>query len=165
MPLLLLFSSYFKILTGSHPFDRTGVGTDEEIAETVKSIGKSEDKLKELAFDERIADLSHNAISLLRSMLHPYPEKRASAEQIRRNQWVQGLTASWEVLAGIDGKLETYWQKEFQKKIFRKFGGVVTDEQLSSVFTQIDEDGNGSIELDELTKGNFHQSAALVVGL
>ena len=40
--------------------------------------------------------------------------------------------------------------------IFNKFGGVVTDEQLRSVFKQIDEDGNGSIEIEELAKGNFN---------
>jgi len=142
----------YIILTGSHPFDKSCVGTDEEIAERVRSIGTSEDKLSELVFDERIEGLSSSAINLLRCMLHPDPEKRITSEQIQRNCWVQGVTASWDIMDGIDNKLERYWQKEFQSKIFKKFGGVVTDEQLRSVFTQIDEDGNGSIELEELTK-------------
>ncbi len=88
-------------------------------------------------------------------MLHPDPVKRTTSERVRRNRWVQGLTASWNVLDGIDGRLEKFWKKEFRNGIFKKFGSVVTDEQLRAVFTQIDEDGNGNIELEELAKGNF----------
>ncbi|KAL9182810.1 hypothetical protein ACHAXT_004089 [Thalassiosira profunda] len=142
----------YIILTGSHPFDKSGAGTDEETAELVKSIGTSEDRLSELAFDDRTEGLSPSVISLLRRMLHPDPKQRATSEQLRRNRWVQGLTASWEVLDGIDGRLEKYWQREFQRNIMKKFGGVSSDEQLRAVFTQIDEDGNGSIDLDELSK-------------
>ena len=140
-------------MTGSHPFDKSGAGTDEDTAELVKSIGTSEDRLSELAFDDRTEGLSPSVVSLLKRMLHPDPKQRATSEQIRRNRWVQGLTASWEVLDGIDGRLEKYWQREFQRNIMKKFGGVSSDEQLRAVFMQIDEDGNGSIDLDELSKG------------
>lgn len=142
-------------MTGSHPFDKSGASTDEEIAELVKSIGNSEERLSELAFDERTADLSQSAIDLLRNMLHPDQNERFSSEQIRRNRWVQGLTASWDVLDGIDGRLETFWRNQFQSSIARKFGNELTEQQLRSVFKEIDEDGNGSIEIEELVKGNF----------
>ncbi|KAL7534265.1 hypothetical protein ACHAXR_005763, partial [Thalassiosira sp. AJA248-18] len=142
----------YIILTGLHPFDKEGTATDEEIAELVKSIGISEVRLSELIFDERTDDLSSSAINLLRSMLHPDSEQRATSDMVRRNPWVQGLTASWEILEGIDRKLEKYWQKQFRIGISKKFGGIATDEQLEQVFTQIDEDGNGSIEIEELTK-------------
>lgn len=143
-------------MTGSHPFDKTGTGTEEEVAELVKSVGIGEGRMSQLIFDERTEGLSPSVISLLRGMLHPDPDERITSEQIRRNRWVQGLTASWDILDGIDGKLERYWQREFQRNITKKFGGCVTDEQLELVFTQIDEDGNGSIDLDELTKGKQH---------
>jgi len=109
-------------------------------------------KVCELAFDERTDSLSPSVINLLELMLQPDPNKRITSEQIRRNRWVQGLTATRDILDGIDNKLERFWQKEFQSNIFKKFGNVVTDEQLRSVFKQIDEDGNGNIELEELAK-------------
>lgn len=140
-------------MTGTHPFDKSNSATDEEIAELVKSIGTSEDTLAKIVFDERTDHLSPSAISLLRCMLHPHPAKRIASEQLCRNQWVQGLTASYDVLDGISGKLESYWKKEFRNNIFKKFGGVATDEQLRLVFRQIDEDSNGSIEIEELAKG------------
>ena len=143
---------HIQILAGTHPFDKSGTATDDEIAELVKGIGTREDRLSELIFDERTKGLSPSAISLLRRMLHPDPKKRITSEQLRRNRWVQGLTASWDTLEGIDGKLEAYWQKEFQNRIFKKFGGGLTEEHLRSVFTSIDEDGNGSIDIEELTK-------------
>lgn len=151
----------YIILTGSHPFDKTGTSSDEEISELVKSMGvggSTEDGgqlLDLLAFDERTEDLSPSAIGLLRSMLDPDPDSRATSEAVRRDPWVQGLTASWDALEGIDGKLEQYWKKEFRDGIFRKFGGaagVVSNEQLRSVFEQIDEDGDGLIEVEELMK-------------
>eukprot|EP00581_Thalassiosira_minuscula_P017283 CAMPEP_0183727440 /NCGR_PEP_ID=MMETSP0737-20130205/25705_1 /TAXON_ID=385413 /ORGANISM="Thalassiosira miniscula, Strain CCMP1093" /LENGTH=585 /DNA_ID=CAMNT_0025959089 /DNA_START=93 /DNA_END=1850 /DNA_ORIENTATION=- len=142
----------YIILTGSHPFDKFGSSSDEKLAKRVMNIGTNEERMSELAFDERTCELSPSARNLLRYMLHPDPEKRLTSEQIQRNRWVQGLTASWDILDGIDGKLEGYWQKEFQNRIFKKFGGAVTDEALRSVFKQIDEDGNGNIELNELTK-------------
>jgi len=94
----------------------------------------------------------------LHSMLQPDPRKRMTSEEIRRNCWVQGLTASWEIMEGIDDKLERYWKKEFRSKITNKFACVATDEQsLRSVFAQIDEDRNGSIDLEELSKGELLQ--------
>lgn len=143
-------------MTGSHPFDKQGSDTEEEIAERVKSIGNSEERLTKMVFDERTERLSPSAISLLHRMLHPDPTKRMTSEETRRNSWVQGLTASWEIMEGIDDKLERYWKKEFQSKITNKFACVATDEQsLRSVFAQIDEDGNGSIDLEELSKGKL----------
>lgn len=152
-----------QILTGSHPFDKRGSDTEEEIAERVKSIGTSEEKLTKMVFDERTESLSPSAISLLHRMLQPDPTKRMTSEEIRRNSWVQGLTASWEIMEGIDDKLERYWKKEFQSKITNKFACVSTDEQsLRSVFTQIDEDGNGSIDLEELSKGKLLRSVTFL---
>ena len=147
-----LYHCYVQILTGTHPFDKSGCATDEEVAETVTSVATSVDKLNDLVFDERASNLSESAINLLRSMLHPDPNLRATCDTVRRNRWVQGLTASWNILEGSDGKLERYWQKEFKSNIMKKFG-CVSDEQLKQVYKQIDEDGNGSIDLDELTKG------------
>jgi len=143
----------YIILTGSHPFDKTGSSTDEEISARVKSIGTSEDRLSELAFsDGRSANLSPSVTTLLWYMLHPDPTKRTTSERVRHNRWVQGLTASWNVLDGIDARLERFWQKEFRGNMLKRFGSAVTEEQLKSVFTQIDEDGNGNIELEELAK-------------
>jgi len=82
-------------------------------------------------------------------MLHPDPEKRTTAERFRRNRWVQGLTASWETLDKSDKRLELYWQRELRKSIFKKFGD---EEKLREVFQQIDSDGNGELDFEELSK-------------
>ncbi|KAL7544209.1 hypothetical protein ACHAWF_007593 [Thalassiosira exigua] len=141
----------YIILTGSHPFDKSGGSSDENVAELVKSID-TEERLSELVFDERTEGLSASARSLLRSMLHPDPLLRASSEWIQRNRWVQGLTASWDVLDGIDSKLERYWRRRFQDTINKKFGNLVGDDDLRAVFKEIDKDGNGQIEFEELAK-------------
>ena len=85
-------------------------------------------------------------------MLHPDPEKRTTAERFRRNRWVQGLTASWEVLDRSDERLELFWQRELRKSIFKTFGECLDDDRLREVFQRIDDDGNGEIDIEELSK-------------
>lgn len=108
--------------------------------------------MSDVIFDERTVGLSPSVLSLLRHMLHPDPEKRTTAERFRRNTWVQGLTASWEVLDNSHKRLELYWQRELRKSIFKKFGDGLDEEKLREVFQQIDSDGNGKLDLEELTK-------------
>ena len=150
----------YIILTGSHPFDKTGVSSDDEIEERVKSVGTSEDRLAELVFDERTDGLSKSVISLLWYMLHPDPSKRTTSERFRRSRWVQGLSASWELLDGSNKKLENYWQKEFRSKLLKKYekglgfkGGDITEEQLHEIFENLDKDHDGQIDEAELFQG------------
>ncbi|KAL3803823.1 hypothetical protein HJC23_003985 [Cyclotella cryptica] len=150
----------YVILTGSHPFDKTGLSTDDEIAERVKGIGTSKEVLCKLLFDERTEGLSSSVINLLTLMLDPDPNQRITADQFKRNRWVQGLTASYRTLDGIDNKLELYWQQEFRKRICKKFRKTLgvsdadgfSDERLRAVFNQIDKDGNGAIDKTELER-------------
>jgi len=94
-------------------------------------------------------------------MLDPDPNQRITADEFRRNRWVQGLTASYKLLDGIDNKLELYWQQEFRKRVCKKFhktlgvggAGGFSDERLWAVFNHIDKNGNGTIDETELTRG------------
>ncbi|KAL7449477.1 hypothetical protein ACHAWC_001535, partial [Mediolabrus comicus] len=142
----------YIILTGSHPFDKYSNCSDEEIAEKLRSIGLGKTKLADVIFDERTALLSPSVISLLRHMLHPDPEKRTTAERFRRNRWVQGLTASWEVLDRSDERLELFWQRELRKSIFKKFGDCLDEDRIREIFQRIDDDGNGEIDFAELSR-------------
>mmetsp|Transcript_4049 Transcript_4049/g.8532 ORF Transcript_4049/g.8532 Transcript_4049/m.8532 type:complete len:372 (-) Transcript_4049:47-1162(-) len=142
----------YIILTGTHPFDKNNDASDEEIKDKLTSIGTGKTDLSDVIFDERTVGLSPSVLSLLRHMLHPDPEKRTTAERFRRNTWVQGLTASWEVLDSSHKRLELYWQRELRKSIFKKFGDGLDEEKLREVFQQIDSDGNGKLDLEELTK-------------
>ena len=138
----------YVILTGSHPFDSRGTASDEEIREKVQAI-KTKEQVASHIFDDRTMNLTQSVKDLLLRMLDPDPKTRISAERFRRNRWVQGLTASWDTLEGIDNKLETFWKKEFKKKILQTFHCDLTDVQLLSVFRSIDTDGSGSICLEE----------------
>jgi len=137
----------YVILTGSHPFDRRGTSSDEEIRKKVQAI-KNKSQVAYI-FDDRTMNLTQSVKDLLLRMLDPDPKTRISAERFRRNRWVQGLTASWDTLDGIDNKLETFWKKEFKKKILQTFKCDLTDVQLLSVFQSLDTDGSGSISLKE----------------
>mmetsp|Transcript_13813 Transcript_13813/g.22622 ORF Transcript_13813/g.22622 Transcript_13813/m.22622 type:complete len:369 (-) Transcript_13813:1921-3027(-) len=141
----------YIILTGTHPFDKYNCATDDEIVETLKSIGLGKRDVSDVIFDERTVGLSPSVLSLLRRMLDPDPEKRMTAEKFRRNRWVQGLTASWDVLERSDKRLELYWQRELRKSIFKKFGDCLDEDKLREVFQQIDSDGNGKLDFKELS--------------
>ena len=65
---------------------------------------------------------------------------------------MQGLTASWEVLERSDKKLEFYWQRELRKSIFKKFGDCLDEDKLREVFQEIDSDGNGVLDFEEVSK-------------
>lgn len=134
------------------PFDKYSNSSDEEIAEKLRSIGLGKTKLADAIFDERTALLSPSVISLLRHMLHPDPEKRTTAERFRRNRWVQGLTASWEVLDRSDERLELFWQRELRKSIFKTFGDCLDEDKIREIFQRIDDDGNGEIDFAELSR-------------
>ena len=134
------------------PFDKYNCATDDEIVETLKSIGLGKRDVSDVIFDERTVGLSPSVLSLLRRMLDPDPEKRMTAEKFRRNRWVQGLTASWDVLERSDKRLELYWQRELRKSISKKFGDCLDEDKLREVFQQIDSDGNGKLDFNTLSK-------------
>lgn len=138
--------------TSLKPFDKYGNASDEEIKDKVRSIGLGKSDLSEVIFDERTDGLSESVVNLLRYMLHPDPEKRTTAERFRRNKWVQGLTASWDVLDRSDEKLELFWQRELRKSIFKSFGECLDEGKLREVFRKIDRDGNGEIDFEELSR-------------
>lgn len=139
------------MVTSLQPFDKYNDATDDEIVENLKSIGLGKRDLSDVVLDERTVGLSPSVLTLLRQMLDPDPEKRMTAENFRRNGWVQGLTASWDVLERSDKRLEFYWQRELRKSIFKKFGDCLDEDKLREVFQQIDSDGNEKLDYEELS--------------
>ena len=87
----------FILVTGSHPFDSTGLLSDDEVAENIKSFRDG----KYNPFDERLEGLSDSCVNLIKSLLQPDPENRMTSDEFRRHAWVQGLTASGSTMSCI----------------------------------------------------------------
>lgn len=144
----------FILVTGSHPFDPTGLLSDDEVEENIKSFRDG----KYNPFDERLEGLSNSCVTLIKSLLQPDPAKRMNSDEFRRHAWVQGLTASWDTMTDSDRKLEAYWQRRFRGEILRKYAkatsktndGSLSDDNLHDIFLSMDLDGNGTLEPEEI---------------
>uniref|UniRef100_A0A7S3KWJ7 Calmodulin n=1 Tax=Amphora coffeiformis TaxID=265554 RepID=A0A7S3KWJ7_9STRA len=141
----------YILLTGSHPFDKYGRATDEDIARTLFSLNRNP-KAVEVAFDERVKGLSPSCVDLLHRLLEPNPKKRMTGQEFLLHPWVQGLTASWETMQDSHRKLEAYWQATFRREILKKFrhNGSASNDDLLKMFQAIDLDGNGTLEPNEV---------------
>ena len=145
----------YILLTGTHPFDPQGDATDEEIAEIIQHIKDSKD-LERKVFDYRTEELSESCVDLLKGLMNPNPKLRMTSQELLWHPWVQGETASEQVIAGSHRKLALFWQKRFRAAILKKYAvatvgkGSLSDENLRHIFTSLDLDGSGDISPSEL---------------
>ena len=151
----------FILLTGSHPFDPKGNLSDEDIEESILSISSDEAgvaRFRELVFDQRVDRLGESSKELIQHLMHPDPKQRLQSSALIGNPWVQGLTASWDVLEESDTKLKMYWQNTLRAAILKKFAKkeadgspvALSDANLRQVFNSIDLDGNDLLSAQEL---------------
>lgn len=144
----------YILVTGSHPFDKSGLATDDEVT---RHIREARDGTYN-AFDERVEGLSESCIGLMKSLLQSNPRERMTSEEFRRHPWTQGLTASWNTLNDSDQKLEAYWQNRFRAEVLRKYAKAksttddysLSDENLHNIFNTMDLDGNGTLDPREI---------------
>lgn len=144
----------YILVTGSHPFDPTGMLSDDEVAENIRNSKDGQ----YTPFDERIEGLSDSCVELMKALFQPDPRRRMTSDEFCRHPWVQGLTASWNTMTESHRKLEDYWQKRFRAEILRKYAkaksktgdGSFSDENLRDIFLSMDLDGNGTLEPEEI---------------
>jgi Ca2+-binding EF-hand superfamily protein len=145
----------------SHPFDKEGSLTDDEIKDDIIQVGVDKDDhmklMNEHVFDERINRLSDSCVDLMRRLMHPDPLKRMTSEAFLRHPWTQGLTASGTTLDKTHDELKGFWQNQFRAEILKKFAaslGISNDElseqHLHDIFNVLDLKKNGVLERDEI---------------
>lgn len=151
----------FILLTGSHPFDKYGNLTDDQIKESITTVGCEKNNymnlMNELVFDERIEGLSDSCVELMRDLMQPDPEKRMKSEKFLRHPWIQGLTASWTTMGKTHDELTAFWQNKFRAEIKKKFaaklgisGERLSENDLLELFNALDLKKNGVLELEEI---------------
>lgn len=91
----------FIMLTGVHPFDLSGVATDEEIERHIKK-NPSPPIIPELT-----SHLSPSAIDLIQKLFHADSKQRITAEQMLQHPWIGG-EAKQEVMQESAKKLSTF---------------------------------------------------------
>ena len=176
----------YTVLTGTHPFDRTNQAPDSIIAQAIvqsagstyddndndnnnnnnKSNDNDNDKenneyLSKYVFDDRTQGLSASSVMLMRSLLHPDPNRRMTSVQLCRHPWILGQTATNHSLSTCShSKLKSFWQRRFRAAIIKKFvgrsnnggGGALSTKEYKVIFQAMDLDGNGLVTLDELKR-------------
>jgi len=161
----------YTVLTGTHPFDRTNQAPDSVIAQAiVQSAAASAsafdsddtdtkkndfDYLDKYVFDNRTHGLSSSSIMLMRSLLHPDPNRRMTSSQLCCHSWILGQTATHHCLSS-HCKLKSFWQRRFRAAIMKKFCHIerpcLSTKEFKVIFRSIDLNGDGTVTLDELNR-------------
>jgi Ca2+-binding EF-hand superfamily protein len=155
------FLTAICIPLNSHPFDKEGSLTDDEIKESIIKVGFDQDDhmkiMDEIVFDERIKGLSDSCVELMRRLMHPDPMKRMTSEAFLRHPWIQGLTASWTTMGKTHNELKAFWQNRFRAEVLKKFAaslGIsedqISEKNLHDIFDALDLKKNGVLELEEI---------------
>ena len=108
----------FIMLVGVHPFDITGIATDDEIERGLENSSPP----MHLA-----AHLSPSARDFIKSLMERDPNKRSTAIQALQHPWIRGVTPTSDVIEGSDTKLSMY-QDLRDKLASGIFAALVVDE-------------------------------------
>eukprot|EP00594_Rhizosolenia_setigera_P005476 CAMPEP_0178949188 /NCGR_PEP_ID=MMETSP0789-20121207/5897_1 /TAXON_ID=3005 /ORGANISM="Rhizosolenia setigera, Strain CCMP 1694" /LENGTH=852 /DNA_ID=CAMNT_0020629653 /DNA_START=178 /DNA_END=2736 /DNA_ORIENTATION=- len=98
----------FIMLCGVHPFDLTGVSTDEEIEANIQANPYP-------PIGELTSHLSPSAIDLIEKLMSADPSKRLTASEMLKHPWITGETASTSVMVDSDKKLSRF--KDLSQKL------------------------------------------------
>jgi len=92
----------YIMLMGFHPFDINCDRSDEEVAASIQ-----ENPLPPM--DEvYVGHLSESAKDLIRRLMEPHPAKRMTAYELLHHPWVQGETATTDVIEDSDKRLSKF---------------------------------------------------------
>lgn len=155
----------YIMLTGVHPFDLYGSGTDEEIEKEIRSGHRPPTRKSPLT-----AHLSGHAIKLLEKLMEWEPSRRLTAHELLENPWVQGKTARQQKMANSDKRLSAL--KTFKTKLEAKvFADMISSgpgedgiEKRTSLieraFNELDPSGRGYVTTRELERHAGHEEGS-----
>lgn len=109
----------YILLTGMHPFDLSGVSTDKEIEEQIKTDPRPPIQ------PELTGHLSPSAINLIQGLMEPDREKRLTAREMLSHSWVCGEKAATTKMADSAIKLARY--KDLRTKVEAGIFAVLVD--------------------------------------
>ena len=106
----------YIMLTGVHPFDIHGRATDEDIEADVRNVNAPLPLGSKHPFTRH---LSPSAIDLIKRLMERDPKKRLSAFEMLHHPWVTGETASTDIMAGSDKRLNRF--RKFKTRLQTQF--------------------------------------------
>jgi serine/threonine protein kinase len=158
----------YIMLTGFHPFDINCDRSDEEVAEAIQR-----NPLPPMDY-EYVGHLSESAKDLIRRLMEPEPTKRITAYELLHHPWVQGETATTDLIEDSDKRLSKFQDLRYklEASIFAELVNQghqeltlseakpkASDESRKSgvpimklVFDVFDEDGKGYITGEDIGK-------------
>jgi len=109
----------YIMLTGAHPFDITGVSTDAEIEERIKTDPRPP------ITPGLTGHLSPSAVDLIQRLMEPNPEKRLTAREMLSHPWVCGEAAATTKMTDSAIKLARF--KDLRTKVEAGIFAVLVD--------------------------------------
>mmetsp|Transcript_3184 Transcript_3184/g.6953 ORF Transcript_3184/g.6953 Transcript_3184/m.6953 type:complete len:1032 (+) Transcript_3184:126-3221(+) len=109
----------YIMLTGTHPFDITGMSTDAEIEERIRT-----DPSPPIT-PELTGHLSPSAVDLITKLMEPDPEKRITSREMLSHPWVCGEAAATTKMADSAIKLARF--KDLRNKVETGIFAVLVD--------------------------------------
>lgn len=160
----------YIMLVGRHPFDPTGMASDEEIEEEIK---KGSPPLRNSPY---IKHLSDSAVDLLERLLHNKPYKRLTAMQMLEHPWTKGMTARTDEIKGIDTKLNAFrkYKSQLEVKVFADWVAGATSScakkasLIENAFKSFDTTNKGYVTLSDISRsltGKKDDSTSDALGL
>jgi len=104
----------YIMLTGVHPYDLTGDSPDEHVEARITTPERYKVPLSKASI--YTSHLSESAIDLISKLMNRDPEKRLTAHDMLNHPWVRGETATTDIIAGSDERLN-----KLKNKMERKF--------------------------------------------
>jgi len=139
----------YVLLTGRPPF--YGKGNKEILKKIIRS---------KVTFPKS-CKLSRQAIDFILKLVKKSPAERMSASDALEHEWLAGNAGDVPVGSDVLEMLGNYSQScKLKKVLVRMLANQMTDEdhkQLTEEFAKMDKDGNGMVDLTELT--NFIMSS------
>mmetsp|Transcript_12786 Transcript_12786/g.27650 ORF Transcript_12786/g.27650 Transcript_12786/m.27650 type:complete len:823 (-) Transcript_12786:77-2545(-) len=145
----------YIMLCGVHPFDLSGDASDLVVE---RRIRKGDFPLRGSRITKH---LSESAIELIEKLMERNPRKRLTASEMLQHEWVRGITASTDVIAGSDERLSKFrkYKTKLQKKFFEdvvKWSDDVGDDitrktsLIERSFRSLDEEKKGFLTPSDL---------------
>eukprot|EP00585_Thalassiosira_rotula_P005854 CAMPEP_0196159362 /NCGR_PEP_ID=MMETSP0910-20130528/46283_1 /TAXON_ID=49265 /ORGANISM="Thalassiosira rotula, Strain GSO102" /LENGTH=938 /DNA_ID=CAMNT_0041424281 /DNA_START=104 /DNA_END=2920 /DNA_ORIENTATION=- len=106
----------YIMLTGVHPFDVNGRASDADIERDIRDAKATLPMGPNHPYTRH---LSPSAMDLIRRLMERDPKKRLSAYEMLHHPWVTGETASTNIMAGSDKRLNKF--RQFKTRLQTQF--------------------------------------------